>query len=263
MDGKNEGGVKDAAAYLVKLGEEKIAQVHDDGRTVWMQTPGGIRDYRKVAAVPGRSHALHSLASLVDYVTGPFCDASKTTVFVSREKLYGDCRYGTDETQRLTMPLALSPEYVALQKLFAGVGQKDLWRLLVTDLAQALDPGLVLAIGSLERATKGSDVGTVDATTGLVSGSREFAVSVVSKGVSQEVKLQPNYLFSGPLVTAIEGKYEIGLRLDMDSTDRGLVFRFHPIGLDRVWQSLLEDMAGMIRDQVPEIGGVYLGKYEG
>jgi hypothetical protein len=149
-----------------------------------------------------------------------------------------------------------------------GVDQRTLWRLLVTDLADAMDNELFLSVGKIQVAAKrGSDV-EID-VSGLSNESSESRIEVRfpqnAQGDMKSAQIQTDWSWKGRIWECFEREYEIQLRLEL-KVDEGLAFHFHARRLQQVLRDARRELVTHVRDEVktvPEFAVEHVSVYEG
>lgn len=252
---------------------EKVAGRRN--REILLITNGshGPGDLHEIAYdTPSVKHEMNTIESLVQFIidhghakqdTPP-----NTLVFMepgrrlAEWRISAALRYRDFDPSTANVALLPSPEYLALEALFGGVSQRDLWRLLITDLRDMVDESLLLGISSLRASLK--DEKQVDISPlglGDAKGARRlkltFAAAKGEGSLSQD--LPTEWTFTIPIWESWTSTYEIKTTLEIDTSD-GLAFVFHPRRLHEVIRQARTDVAGYLRQSLPNID-VYDGKF--
>ena len=161
-----------------------------------------------------------------------------------------------------TAPLYLAPEFEALLALNRkdGITQKDLWELLITDLADALPPELLIQVQSLEWTRKGAGALTVN-PLGLQEGETSHGYAVTSTtGEAGASTIRHDWTWNGRIWSAYDTTLPIRLRLTLVEGPEGLAFRFYPRRLaDAVADHAEHLIEHILEDESTEDVAVYAG----
>ncbi len=234
-------------------------EIERHGRRVFYhESPGGgapaVRFDRTMPFV--RQHSFTTLDGLVGYLTSAHCEGDKGVVFVEEHRVMVSLRYGTlDIDPWVILPLGWSDEYGALERLFAGVGQQELWESLVGALYDCVDDGLLNSISSLRLNRKRMGNSDID-SVGIVSGSSGESVTLRSAAKKdsdpdQDVEIDLRWDFTVRLWEAFPREYTIPTRLVVkDMKEKGVLFKFVPRRLEELRRDARLDLAKEIRDRL-------------
>lgn len=242
--------IKEAINYLVQIGQktpqvltvhvdpEKIHKLicHGDGKTELMQF-----DQQPV----NREHQIFSLEDFIEYLNSDHCKNDNGIVFVEEKQAIADLAYRIHQTQRVVLPLENSVEYDALLKLTTGVGQKELWKLLITDLDGCLPESLLAAISVIQVSSK-TEGNCEIKLTGESSSRSNSGLKVTfqpKEGAElKETTIPLDWEWKGRIWECFDRVCAIKLRLEID-TDAGLRFIFNP---RKMAQTLIEQRACLV-----------------
>lgn len=247
---KSEGGVDlplvpsmiaDAIARAAALGKATAEAHHqayyklvyqEEERDLFLQCPGGgaaaelVAVDRPRSTVSSEHHSLTSFAAWVIEHNGDRDVVSKDEVpcqvFVDRSEVVAQwgANCWTSGRDRAVLPLAFTEAWKALERLRAGVGQKELHELLTADLHGCVDDALAL------------------------------------HEINDEGELPVDWEFSGPVWTCFDEPITVPLRLSIwKPKDSGLMFKFAPAGLEArliayrgvLAESVAESLDGSVR----------------
>ena len=189
------------------------------------------------------THTMNSLDDLIAFLNSEHAGAMGC-VFVSESNVEADLNYQQHGVKSCRLNLTVSEEFAALNKMEFGVGQQELWRLLVTKLAGCVDDALLLSVRNVAvHATNKDDV-QID-NSGVVSGSSGSHVKVSMQGGSTE-QIRVDWTAKVSIWECFDLAYEIQLRLVI-SLDMGLKFTFHRVRLDNVMRQARADLVGLLK----------------
>lgn len=229
----------------------------------------------------GRNHSFHSLDGFLDYLNSADCATIRIpgnfhsvteviplvetdahgVVFVGAGRVTANLAYGQLVGHRAHLELTFSEEYMALLRLFTGVSQRDLWRLLITSLNGCIDRGLLLAIGQISITPTGINTVRIDdigSTNQTVRDSLEITWGGGTKG-DKTATIETNWIWTGHLFECFPDVVSIDLRLEVTSSEKGIQFVFHPRQLDTVLQRTRKALVDEIRARNPKHISVYEG----
>ncbi len=174
---------------------------------------------------PNRNHTFATLDGFVSFLTSDQVHADpKGIVFVGHEAV-ADLAYGKHRMDQAVLELRPSTELDALANLFdVGYTQRDLWTLLIGDLAGCFDDSLLLAISQL-KMTKTSEAATTIQATGIEDDGGAMKM-IVGCGENQ-VAVPVDWVFTGRAFECWDLEFTLDLRLEV-TVDGGIGFRFHP-----------------------------------
>lgn len=244
----------------------KPVEVYSDSTRIIVGIPGTggnleLVEYQKER--PTRNHQFATLVGLIEYLNSKHCVEDDGILFVSRRQIRAELKYRTTDRSLCNLTLEHTSEYNAFQRLVRPEGhtQRDLWRLLITDLDGCVSKALLLAISQIKiKATEEANI-TIDSTGLANSDSRGSATVLFNdpSGKGQHTANIPlDWDWTGQLWTCFEEQSEIGLRLEL-ANDNGLKFHFHPIRIERVVETTHQRMVENIREQLPPQFTVYEG----
>jgi hypothetical protein len=180
-------------------------------------------------------------------------------VFISETKIAASLLYGHPLTHTATLPILDTDESTALKELSQGVSQKELCKLLITDLDGKVDPALLLQSSSITIKAKDERQFEIQ-RCGLRSGKSENAVTITVGG--EQTTFRTDWTFKIRLWECADAEYEIPVELDVD-TDRvvGLIFTFYPKGLQDILRQARKDLVEKINAALPANFKAYAGQY--
>ena len=261
--------LKDSIIELITRGENttKVFDVFDDGDAIHKLIVYGagvkpeIRQFEKVA-VP-RNHTFKSLDGFVDYLNSSHCAEDKGVLFVGDRAVEANLAYGTYSQQRISLPLDFSEEFEALISIMRGVEQKGLWRALVSTLKGCIDASLLLAVSQVRVSGTTEKDCKVD-ITGVQNGTARDAFSVTFQerkdGATTTREIPVDWAWKGRIWECFDSEYEIKLRLEIEATENGLRFLFHPERLKRLMRESRLDLVRSIAAKVPDQFTVHEGQ---
>ena len=250
---------KETVELLLKTGRdtENVFNVHENSHDrillVREGTDGALveRVYRK--ELPGQSFQLSSVASFVQFLVDR--GTASTDVWVGPYVVMADLDRATPQLWMANLLLPPSEEMKALQRLFAGVYQKDLWRLLSTDLFDSFPDSLLMSVSSIR--TKKEIGRQVDfSVTGIESSKANQTISVEFQDGDQrrDVSIGVEWPWTGRLWSCWDRQDTIHTRLQLDYDDdkHALLFTFHARRLSEVYETardaLVEHLVAAFRD---------------
>lgn len=223
---------QEALEYLHGSGSE-FNVVLDEPAAVTIAINGATHTIKKEVAK--RKHQFKTLGGFIDYMNSSHCKADSGVVFVGSGVVLADLKYqvpGAEHTAALQ--LEFSEEYNALQKLFKGVGQRELWRLLITSLDGCLPPDLLLQVGSI-KIEDSKNVSSKIQNSGLAdhAASAVMKMSTVDgKGNPMQYEIGLDWTWNGRIWEAFDYQFPIPIRLELDV--EGPKFTFHPRRLETI-----------------------------
>lgn len=184
-------------------------------------------------------------------------------VFVSPDKIEATLLYGHPLRHKATLPIKDSEEFAAILRLGDGVTQKELWRLLITALDAKVDPALLVQISSIGIRAKDDREFTIR-PAGLTQGQARNAliVSTLNPTTGEQVsEIRTDWVFHVRLWECFETEYDIPTVLEIVPTDNGLMFLFHPKGLQDILRQARQDLVEEINTALPSQFKAYCGEY--
>lgn len=239
-----------------------VLEVHNDGNTTMFvrKTSLGWDTFsRNNPKADDIQHSLASVESFVRFLNGPLADVQDGGVFVSDNMVAADLAYSArlkraqelmqDPRQRIAgrdvaLPLTASPEFNDLIELTKGVGQKNLWRLLVTTLSTAMDATLLLQIARIHIKAQSESSMDIQ-VSGLQDDTCQSSVVVTygdPKAGPQTREIGLDWVWTGRIWTEFDREYPVNLRLEVMATDSGLRFVFHAVDLETARQKARLDL---------------------
>lgn len=217
---------------------------------------------------PRQCHEFTTVRELLRFMAGRECsDRTMGAVFVGKDRIEAVGEYGAISPDTATVKLVLSEEMDALIQCISGILQRNLWRLLITDLADAFPDSLRLAISSLSSCASSGSSATID-QTGMVSGDSRNAVTVgwLDAKSEKHQTIPVDWVWSGRLWHAHDAVTQIPIRLEIEAREKGITFILHPRGLKTIMRDARTALVDHIRDQVESMGiaerfTVYEGTY--
>jgi len=250
--------LKEAIDRLVDLvkGSEVIQVIGDTARETRKVTVGpNAKEYVLKKDVHERGHTFDTVEGLVDYLSGPFAKEDRGPVFVQAADVLVPLQYqGSHLKHTASLPLKPSEEYEALQELFGEIGQKDLWRLLITKLAGCLPPELQLIISGIRIENKGSLEVKIDTSgvTGRAATSGYHIQYNDAKGGPQSVTIPLDYVARVRIWECFSEVFEIPLRLEIDADGGVISFQFHPRRLEGIVREARAKFVEFLAERVKE-----------
>lgn len=245
-------------AFLVRKGPQVPAEI--------VRFPVEIYD---------RDHELFSLDGLIAYLT-ELRSTLQPVVFVGKDAIVAPLQYPTTDPSSVRVALALSEEYAALQKLTSGVTQKQLWRLLTTDLHGCIgqpptdaapfapDLSLALDVAGLQADSRNVSEIQID-RTGVTNraGSSRLTLNIIdSVNGSRPWNVQTEWAWRGRIWDCFNAEVLIHLTLEIIETERGLLFQFHPRRLQSVLRCARTELVGHLRVELKDVCLVYDGEID-
>lgn len=236
---------------------ESDTLVHTDHETehVLLQAPG-MKPELKVFQRPSPDiqHEFLTVDGMVDYLKEYRIRVPR--VFVSEHNIEADLAYGQHRRFLARLLFKPSAEYAALHKLFQGLGQRDLWELLVGPLDGVLPPELLMGISKITATASVSSKSKIE-VTGVETNDRSTQVTVqFSNSTQAQIPLDwdarlPLWDCWRPRPEDVEGErvYAIKLRMVVEAAGgNGVQFRFVPKNLDDTFQTARQDVMAYLRD---------------
>lgn len=153
-------------------------------------------------------------------------------------------------------------EWVALGKLIAGTGQKELHKLLTTVLHGYIPERLALQVAMLSHYVQ-SNCDVAIARTGLadVAVSERLTLRFTGGGEDQTEEIGVEWVYTGRVWTCYDAPISVPLRMVISKEkDAGLRFEFAPLGLEA---RLLEYRKGLADHVTNELSGAGIPVYVG
>ena len=261
--------IQEALKYIVGL-SNKVETVFESESAKNVSINGEIKRIEK--PIERRYHAFYTLDGFLSYLQSARSNpidrigqpAPNGIIFVEQEKVVADLDYLSEVPQRAVLPLEPSEEFMALMALANGVSQKQLWRLLVTKLADHLPVDLLMQISNITiKKESAEDLEISHGGLGQRGAADKIRISCAGKkvGDSQITDLDTAWVWSGRLWEAISVEVQISLTLEVEA-DRELRFIFHPrqlVGMQR--QSLLAIAKKLERELKGDRFTVHEGHY--
>lgn len=215
---------------------------------------------------PKKSHIFDTLQGFTSYLNSEHCEVTtgdpvvpgrKHIVFVGGEYVTANLSYSSNEVHAAALSLFIAEEFEALMKLREGVGQKELWRVLVTDLADSFGgPQLRLAISNLdlkhteERQVEISDMGLEE------EGGKRYAQLTypsLTTGETEEQKtVALDWTYTGRFRECYDYQITVPVRIEVTIEDKAPLFTFHCIGLPTIIRQYREALATHIRNELSD-----------
>lgn len=283
---ESRGVLADAVAYLMRSGAEK-PRVLDVGETDLDVVKLVVApDLAELVTVPrreaGRTHTFYTLDGFLGYLNSAFCPdqgpgcerigkrtynqegkllaaaaasspprARAGVVFVDMNEVRADLAYGEHVKQTAVLELAETDAFLGLRRFARGVGVKDGWRLLVTDMDGTIAKDLAAGLSSLRvRAADRTDV-DIDAT-GLSAVSGASTIKVTWSGAKEGGEdFQTDWAWRGRIWRCFDQEFTVACRLELDNSD-GLKVYLHPRGLNEVLEQARVALAAVIGPALPK-----------
>jgi hypothetical protein len=237
--------------------------VHDDPSKVFVALNGKIAEVAKFT--PKRDHVFQTLDGLIAYLASAHCAKDDGILFVGDDLIHADLQYQQRGTHRAKLPLVKSEEYKALERLMAGVPQKELWRLLLSKLDGCLPLELMLQASNIQ--IKGEYVSdTKIERTGLGNSNTAQVTRITytapdGKGTKTS-DIGTNWAFMGRIWEAYDEQFEIPLTLEIKTEDvKEPLFIFHPRRLDKVLREAKLALVGELNERIVGAFTVHEGTY--
>lgn len=197
--------------------------------------------------LPSRNHQFSTLAGFLEYMNSWHAADDKGVVFVNGSNVVADLQYQKPGSHRAILRLEHSEEFNALNALFKGVSQKELWRLLMTKLHGCLSDTLLFEISSL-KISGGDTVTSQIQKSGLANGESKRVMKIQNVdpkvGVG-DFELSLEWTWTGRIWECYDTEYEIELHLELAFD--GPKFTFHPRRLDKVLNQAKQDLVGTLQ----------------
>ncbi len=218
-------------------------------------------DYTKVAMPPKHVHQFDTLEGFMSYLNSEHATPrspditqvrpGKHIIFVGGEFATANMSYQSNVVHEASLPLHISEEFDALQKLTQGVTQKELWRALVTDLADSFPVSLRLAISNLAMTnTEGRQVQISDVGLSDESAQRKAVITFQSQKAGETAmtkELVLDWTFVGRYRECFDHKITVPIRMTLSIEDgEGPIFTFHPLGLPTIMRQYRHDLVAHI-----------------
>lgn len=219
----------------------------------------------KVARRPVAVTSSHSgVQSFTDWVSRRSGEAGPTPeVFVGKEAV--QAKWNMDNhgpKDSAALPLVACESWKALQQLIAGVGQKELHKLLTTSLFGCIGERLALQISLLSHYVQ-QNCDVAIARTGLadVAISERLSLRFTGGGEDQTEEIGVEWTYTGPVWTCYDAPISVPLRMVISKEkDAGLRFEFAPLGLEALMLAYRRGLADDVADGLGESGiPVYVG----
>lgn len=224
-----------AILEIQKISPEAKVLLDDNERLIYF-TDGDTKTIAKnTDGYPG-GHAFGTLAGLLDYLQSDIAgnEAEPVAVFVNQNDIVAMIDYPTLPKKSVKISLDDSEEMAALRRLFNPISQKDLWRVLMTDLDGCIPPELAYAISNMDIKIDGDiSVKIGPAGAGSKSASEKITVNLPTGKGDKTVDLSRKWEFKGRMWRCFDREAAIELTLEVH-TDNGVGFQFHPKRLDKV-----------------------------
>ena len=183
-------------------------------------------------------------------------------VFVGTAGVTANLAYGQLANQMAYLELEFSEEYAALMRLLAGVSQRELWRLLITALDASIDRALLLSIAQISITPTGVNtvrIDDVDSTDKTVRDSLEITWGGGAKG-DKVATIETDWVWTGQVFECFPHVVSINLRLEVQTSENGIQFTFHPRRLDAVLRGTRNALVERLQSGVPKHISVYEGQ---
>lgn len=207
-------------------------------------------DFVHDAMPPKHSHQFDTLQGFISYLNSDHAapELEEThIVFVGGEFATANMAYDSNYVHEASLPLHVSEEFDALQELTKGVSQKELWRALVTDLADSFPVSLRLAISNLAMTnTEGQQVKISDVGLSEESAQRKAVIIFPSQkaGETDTTKeLDLDWTFVGRYRECFDHTIAVPIRIElMVEQGEPPMFIFHPLGLPTILRKYRQDL---------------------
>jgi hypothetical protein len=205
----------------------------EEGRIVTAYN-GKMETIHPAVNKPG-GHSFETLPGLCDYLMDPACGEGDVLVLVGKQAVIATLDYPNQPKRQVRLNLLASEERAALEKITKPIGQKELWRLLYTDLAGTIDDELLYAVSNMDVKIEGEvSVKIGAAGVGQTRASEVIRVDMPTKGgASQTLDLKKQWQWTGKLWRCFEYDSTVNLTLEIH-TSGGVGFQFHPRRMDEV-----------------------------
>ncbi len=195
---------------------------------------------------------MYSLQGLVGWLNDPRTKPANGVVFVGRESVRALLNYQSTDPDEARLVLEDSQEFIALGQLRDGIHQSELWDLLMTTLADCIDPELALMVSSINirrDSTQGLQIAEAGRNAANQAGWRLAFQG--DDGATQTITLKKDWIYKGRIFDCMETIYEIPIRLMIDGDARPLpVFTFHAAQLDAILRRARADVVAALRQGV-------------
>lgn len=250
----------DAIKALLDEGKlrEPVRRIYEDREQIWYLVeqgggqPATIQGYCKPPVC--RDHQVTTLPSFAGYLAERAPDANGL-VWVGEKSVVADLAYLSQNPQRVTMCLREAEEFEALRKLCSQAwSQRELWRLLVTDLDGCIDRSLALQIRGI-RTTGKAETNIEIEPSGLTSGSAGSTIAVTYRDPSgagaHTAEIADQFDWRGRIWECFGVLFTVGLRLELEVGEKGLTFRFWPRRIETELARARLALVDALRQQVP------------
>lgn len=194
------------------------------------------------AMPPKHVHQFGTLEGFMSYLNSEHAEPENDEthiIFVGGDFVTANMSYRSNIVHEASLPLHVSEEFNALMELTKGVSQKELWRALVTDLADSFPISLRLAISNLAMTnTEGRQVQISDVGLSEESAQRKATIIFPSQkaGETDTTKeLDLDWSFVGRFRECFDHVIKVPIRIEL-SVEQGEapIFTFHPLGLPTI-----------------------------
>lgn len=205
-----------------------------------------------------------SLESFADWVSH-FDPDGDPVVLVDEEAVVAKWNitgYEADHVARL--PLAPAESWRALERLFTGVGQQELHKLLSTSLSGHLDDLLMMQIAKLSHVST-SELNVDIKRTGLGDAQARQAMRLFFSGPEgqDDADIEVNWEYVGPVWTCFQDPITIPLRMVISKQEKGgLVFEFAPVGKEAALIAYRGALCVELGNLVGDAAAVYQGSVD-
>jgi len=204
-----------------------------------------------------RDHIFATMEGFIDYLTSTHTEADRGIVFVGEGDVVARLRYGHVERHKAVLRLDYAEEHVALRHLSQGVGQKELWRLLVSRLQGCVDDSLLVAIESLRLSRKEEQAIEI-AKIGLVKAQGQRQIQVAFRDPSGEgdrdFSVMSQWTFNVRFWECFQRAFSVETTLEVTTDGDGLHFQFHPRRLDLIERKARLDLVDTLRQGIHDGG---------
>lgn len=222
---------------------------------------------------PKKTHVFDTLEGFTSYLNSDHCNCEgdarvlhkgRHIVFVGGEYVTANMSYSSNDVHAAALSLFIAEEFEALMRLREGVNQKDLWRLLVTDLASSFPMQLRLAISALDlKRTEEQQVEITETGLEEEGGKRMVTLTYPSlkTGETQESRtLSLDWTYVGRFRECYSYEISVPVRIEIEIDHGAPLFKFHCIGLPTIMRNYRESLAQYIRN---DLGGDRFTVHEG
>lgn len=243
---------------IVALGAANTV-VHEDSIQISVLANGVIHTIKKDN--PQRGHTFTSLEGFLSYLDSDRSGAGPGVIFVGEASVKADLDYLSPVHQSVTLPLSFSEEYEALNGLMRGIGQKDLWRLLLTKLDGCIPVDLFMQISNIRVANESkADLQIERIGLGKVNAVSAIRVTYTTGKGSETADVGTEWVYEGRIWESYSKKFQIPLTMEV-STDGGLKFQFHPRKLETILRQARLELVGDVNAGVSARFTVHEGKF--